>query len=182
MREGRSSMPGGTSREAHRRAWNVWKRCCRRSWLQTRPPASRRTRGHRACRMLAAPFRFPLSRSQTSRPLLPSISSDEMDKDAEELRELSQQVDAAKSLADKARLRGWTADCGGTPYCLEERATTLAGLARENNPHYPSEEGWGFGVSPPAGARLLRGTCGAGEAARLYGGGAYELCGAVCLL
>ena len=89
---------------------------------------------------------FPADSQSDFSPLAVEISSDEMDKDAEELRELSQQVDAAKSLADKARLRGWTADCGGTPYCLEERATTLAGLARENNPHYPSAEGWGFGV------------------------------------
>ena len=89
---------------------------------------------------------FPVESQSDFSSLAAEISSDEMDKDAEELRELSQQADAAKSLADAARLRGWTADCGGTPYCLEERATTLAGLAGEGNPHYPSEEGWGFGV------------------------------------
>lgn len=90
---------------------------------------------------------FPVESQSDFSSLAAEISSDEMDKDAGELRELSQQADAAKSLADAARLRGWTADCGGTPYCLEERATTLAGLAGESNPHYPSEEGWGFGVS-----------------------------------
>ena len=89
---------------------------------------------------------FPVESQSDFSSLALELSSDEMDKDAEELRELSQQADDAKSLADAARQRGWMADCGAVPYCLEERATTLAGLSSEGNPHYPSAEGWGFGV------------------------------------
>ena len=89
---------------------------------------------------------FPVGSQSDFSSLALELSSDEMDNDAEELQELSQQADAAKSLADAARQRGWMADCGGVPYCLEERAATLAGLSGGSNPHYPSAEGWGFGV------------------------------------
>lgn len=89
---------------------------------------------------------FPTESQSDFSSLAAELSSDEMEKDAEELRDLAQQVDEAKALADDARLRGWKADCGSAPYCLEERATTLAGLSGEKNPHYPSAEGWNFGV------------------------------------
>lgn len=89
---------------------------------------------------------FPTESQSNFSSLASELSSDEMERDAEELRDLAQQVDEAKAKADDARLRGWMADCGNSPYCLEERAATLAGLSYEKNPHYPSAEGWGFGV------------------------------------
>lgn len=89
---------------------------------------------------------FPTESQSDFSSLAAELSSDEMEKDAEELRGLAQQVDEAKALADDARLRGWKADCGSTPYCLEERAAALAGLSGEKNPHYPSAEGWNFGI------------------------------------
>lgn len=90
---------------------------------------------------------FPTESQSDFSSLASELSSDEMERDAEELRDLAQRAGEAKAQADEARLRGWTADCGNAPYCLEERAATLAGLSGEENPHYPGVDGWGFGVA-----------------------------------
>ncbi len=89
---------------------------------------------------------FPTESKSDFSSLAAELSSEEMEKDAEELRELAEQADEAKALADEARQRGWMADCGSTPYCLEERASKLAGLPGESNPHYSNAEAWSFGA------------------------------------
>ena len=89
---------------------------------------------------------FPTESQSDFSSLATDQSSEEMEQDAEELRDLASQVENAKVLADEARLRGWMADCGSAPYCLEERASSLAGLSGTSNPHYPNVEGWSFGA------------------------------------
>ena len=58
----------------------------------------------------------------------------------------SKRVADAKSRADDARERGWEADCGSRPYCLWQRASSLAGLEEALNPYHPTSVTWNFGV------------------------------------
>lgn len=60
--------------------------------------------------------------------------------------EVSSEMEEAALRAEDALERGWRADCGDTPYCLRERASSLASLADPLNPHYPSPAGWTFGA------------------------------------
>lgn len=63
-----------------------------------------------------------------------------------EMRSASEEVEAAGERAREALERGWRADCGSEPYCLWERADTLAGLSSGENPRYASSESWTFGA------------------------------------
>lgn len=71
---------------------------------------------------------------------------DELKGKGDEVEELSGRADAAKAAADEALLRGWKADCGGSP-SMRERAESLASLPGALNPSYPSVSGWDFGVA-----------------------------------
>ncbi|WP_273394561.1 hypothetical protein [Thermophilibacter mediterraneus] len=63
-----------------------------------------------------------------------------------EMGELSDRMEEAGRRAREAIERGWEADCGSSPYCLWERASTLAGLPTARNPHFAAPEGWTFGA------------------------------------
>lgn len=64
-----------------------------------------------------------------------------------EMGEISTEMARARGEAEAALGRGWMADCGSSPYCLRERASSLASLADPLNPHYPSPAGWTFGAA-----------------------------------
>lgn len=75
------------------------------------------------------------------------------DADESRLEELSEEMGRASDVAAEAReraddalRRGWLADCGTDPYCLWERASSLAGLSSALNPFYASPDGWTFGA------------------------------------
>ena len=74
------------------------------------------------------------------------VDTEELDDAASDLQEASAKAQAAKERADAALLEGWFADCGDVPYCLCERAGSLAGLSGASNPSYPTTAGWNFGV------------------------------------
>ena len=61
-----------------------------------------------------------------------------------EMGELSDEMEEASRRAEEALERGWRADCGSSPYCLRERAASLASLGGTLNPNYPSPAGWTF--------------------------------------
>lgn len=96
---------------------------------------------------------------------------------SEEVRESSDEARQARERADGALERGWAADCGTAPYCLRERAASLAGLTGPENPDYPSPTGWTFGA-PLARARAYYAARLAAE--RPTGDGAEELTDSAC--
>lgn len=63
-----------------------------------------------------------------------------------EMRTASEEVETASEHAREALERGWRADCGSEPYCLWERAETLAGLSSGENPRYATADAWTFGA------------------------------------
>lgn len=65
---------------------------------------------------------------------------------SDQMQGVSDEVDEAQRRADAARERAWQADCVTEPYCLRERAASLAGLGAGENPDYPTVDGWTFGV------------------------------------
>lgn len=65
--------------------------------------------------------------------------ADQLGNEAEKARE-------ARERAEDALRRGWEADCASSPYCLRERAESLAGLSGAQNPSYASPEAWTFGA------------------------------------
>ena len=72
---------------------------------------------------------------------------------SEQMRSLAAQEKAARDAADKAKERGWRADCGNNPsYCMYQRASSLAGLGDGDNPYYATVDSWSFGA-PLARAR-----------------------------
>lgn len=74
------------------------------------------------------------------------VSPDVLDEQTEEMSKASDRADQEAKAANEARNEGWKADCGNTPYCLWQRAETLAGLTASQNPWYPTVDGWNFGV------------------------------------
>lgn len=74
------------------------------------------------------------------------VDDAEMAELSREMGEVSDEVARARDRADEARERGWMADCGSSPYCLWERAGSLAGLPASLNPHYPTASDWTFGA------------------------------------
>lgn len=96
---------------------------------------------------------------------------------SERMRDAAAEAEEARERMDDALERGWYADCGSAPYCLWERAGTLAGLSGAANPHHPTPDTWGFGVALTRArdyyaARLA----GAG----VWGGNAEQLTDAAC--
>ena len=65
---------------------------------------------------------------------------------ADDLKRAAAEEDEAKKRTADAKRRGWLADCGQSPYCMWQRADTLAGLDSGRNPFYASPDTWGFGV------------------------------------
>lgn len=87
---------------------------------------------------------------QESRSDFSALESDADDSGLEGLagsmRDLAREERAAKERADDAKRRGWLADCGSSPYCMWQRAETLAGLTGSVNPYYPDVASWTFGA------------------------------------
>lgn len=109
--------------------------------------------------------------------LAADVDDEDLSELSEEVREASDEARRARERADEALERGWAADCGTTPYCLRERAASLAGLTGPENPDYPSPAGWTFGA-PLARARAYYAARLAAE--RPAGGGAEELTDSAC--
>ncbi len=120
---------------------------------------------------------FPARSSSDFSALEVEVDQEGLDDLSERMREASAQAQEARERADEALERGWRADCGSAPYCLWERAGSLAGLPAASNPRYPSSEGWNFGV-PLLRARSYYAARLAGE--RVSGRTDEELTDAAC--
>ena len=89
---------------------------------------------------------FPVS-SQTNFALDDAeIAPELLSEQTEKMSEVSDRADKEAEAANEARDAGWRADCGDKPYCLWQRAETLAGLTPSQNPWYPTTDGWNFGI------------------------------------
>ena len=89
---------------------------------------------------------YPIESASDFSSLEEDVDDEDLKKSAEDLADASERVADAKGRADDARERGWMADCGDTPYCLWQRASSLAGLAESLNPYHPTPSTWNFGV------------------------------------
>lgn len=89
---------------------------------------------------------FPVESKSDFSALDEDVNDSELTETAQEMAEVSAQIEEAEARASEALERGWAADCGTDPYCLRERAATLAGLGGSSNPDYPTSAGWNFGV------------------------------------
>lgn len=74
------------------------------------------------------------------------VDASELEKASDRMREASDEAKKAKDVVDELVLEGWLADCADEPYCMRQRAQTLAGLGENENPNYPTPESWNFGV------------------------------------
>lgn len=120
---------------------------------------------------------FPTESRSDFSALETDVDEDELVELSDQMREVSDEVDEAQRRAEEAKERAWRADCVTEPYCLRERAASLAGLGVGENPHYPTVDAWTFGVP------LLRAR--AYYAARLAsahvgGSGAEEITDSAC--
>lgn len=120
---------------------------------------------------------FPTESRSDFSALEADVDEDELVELSDQMREVSDEVDEAQRRAEEAKERAWRADCVTEPYCLRERAASLAGLGVGENPHYPTVDAWTFGVP------LLRAR--AYYAARLAsahvgGSGAEEITDSAC--
>lgn len=106
---------------------------------------------------------FPLSSQTRFAVDGAEVDPDVLDEETRRMGEASDRAKAAADEADGALEAGWMADCGDRPYCLYQRAQTLAGLPDSQNPSYPSTDGWNFGV-PLARARAYYAARAAAEA------------------
>lgn len=89
---------------------------------------------------------FPLESQSDFGVLADDASGNALSDLAERLGEESSRAKEAKERAEEALRKGWEADCVADPYCLRERAASLAGLPDGQNPSYPSPESWSFGA------------------------------------
>ena len=73
---------------------------------------------------------------------------DEIDREADELREKARRAEEAAQEASRSKERAFARDCGDNPgYCMYERADRLAGLPSSKNPLYTSVDAWSFSVA-----------------------------------
>ena len=89
---------------------------------------------------------FPAESGSDFSGLRQEVDDEALTELSAEMGEVSDEMERARQEAQDALERGWEADCGSTPYCLWERASTLAGLSGALNPHYASFAGWTFGA------------------------------------
>ena len=120
---------------------------------------------------------LPLTSASDFSAIETEVGDAGMDDLSAEMREASEEAEEARDRAMEALERGWTADCGSSPYSLYERAASLAGLSGAENPFYASPETWGFGV-PLERARAYYAARLAAE--RVEGATAEELTDAAC--
>lgn len=71
---------------------------------------------------------------------------DEIQQDGQQVKEASTKAEQAAEEALEAKERGFQADCGAV-YCMQERASSLAGLSGAQNPRYSSVDTWSFQVA-----------------------------------
>lgn len=95
---------------------------------------------------------LPLESASDFSALAADVGDEGLEDLSEEMRAAAAELEEAEGRARDALERGWRADCGSEPYCLWERADTLAGLPASENPRYNSPESWTFGA-PLARAR-----------------------------
>lgn len=70
------------------------------------------------------------------------------EENARDIKEKAERAQEAASKANEAKQRGFEHDCGAAPgYCMEERASALAGLTGAQNPHFSSVDLWSFSVA-----------------------------------
>lgn len=120
---------------------------------------------------------FPLTSGSDFSALLADVDDVSMSSLSEEMRAASEEAEEARTRALDALERGWMADCDSSPYCLHERAGTLAGLSGADNPFHSSSDTWNFGV-PLLRARAYYAARLA--SARVEGSNAEELTDAAC--
>ncbi len=89
---------------------------------------------------------YPLESASDFSALEADVDDSGLEELASGMRDLAQKERAAKERADDAKRRGWLADCGSTPYCMWQRAGSLAGLGGAENPYYPDAASWSFGA------------------------------------
>lgn len=89
---------------------------------------------------------FPTESKSDFKGLEADVDDSKMDELSQKMADTSAKIEQTQKEASDALQRGWMADCGSSPYCLRERAQTLAGLSGSSNPQYPSPAGWTFGV------------------------------------
>lgn len=89
---------------------------------------------------------FPATSTSDFSALEVEVDQAGLDELSARMREASERAREARERADEALERGWRADCGSAPYCLWERASSLAGLPPASNPRFSSPDGWNFGV------------------------------------
>ncbi len=90
---------------------------------------------------------FPAQSQSDFSSLEADVDDEGLAEISEQMREASDEVAQAEEEADAAREKGWRADCVTTPYCLRERAATLAGLSDSLNPTYATADSWTFGAA-----------------------------------
>lgn len=89
---------------------------------------------------------YPVKSLSDFSSLEADVDDGALEESAESLAAVSARMADAKSRADSARERGWEADCGSRPYCLWQRASSLADLEEALNPYHPTSATWNFGV------------------------------------
>ncbi|OUO48121.1 hypothetical protein B5F79_01870 [Olsenella sp. An285] len=87
---------------------------------------------------------FPAESASDFSALRADVDDERLEDLSEKMREASDEQARAQERADEAKERGWRADCVPSPYCMRERAASLAGLSGAANPDYPSVDGWTF--------------------------------------
>ena len=89
---------------------------------------------------------FPADSGSDFSGLRQEVDDERLSELSDQMGEVSSEMEQAERAADEALERGWIADCGDSPYCLWERASSLASLSEALNPYYPSSAGWTFGA------------------------------------
>lgn len=88
----------------------------------------------------------PLESQSDFGALLDEAEGDALSDLVDQLGAEASKAEEARGRAEDALRRGWEADCATVPYCLRERAKSLAGLSDGQNPDYASPEAWTFGA------------------------------------
>lgn len=89
---------------------------------------------------------FPTESRSDFSALRADVDDSRLEELSDRMGEASDEAERAHEAARSALERGWLADCGSVPYCLRERAGSLAGLAGALNPDYPDASSWSFGA------------------------------------
>lgn len=89
---------------------------------------------------------FP-AQSQSELASAAELDIDEIEQTGEILGSESDKAKDAQDRARQALEDGWMADCGARPYCMWQRAQSLARLNSSENPYAGSASTWNFGMA-----------------------------------